>query len=204
MDSIKKDTVVITIGSKFTSNEFKDPDKLMALIQEQKDKGMDRVIFSMKWPLLSYDEDSNPRCLCFLETREETDDEYEQRMEYDSTLNKINGEVLEFINSICSLSLDNSGFDDGSIKKQYEKLLYKYQKTSVQMNPYHDSFIRLNDKNNLFFPVSELSKRTFAYPRNTAGIFLKKWTEKHPTTERCPVSYRDTLNIPFQEIKEPK
>jgi len=49
-------------------------------------------------------------------------------------------------------------------------------------------------------------KRTeaFAYRRKCAMILLRKWVAVYGSTENCPVTYADTLNIPFQTIKELK
>jgi hypothetical protein len=50
------------------------------------------------------------------------------------------------------------------------------------------------------------SKRTFAfsYRKECAVKLISKWVEKYKSTEGCPVSYADTLNIPFKEIRKPK
>jgi hypothetical protein len=50
------------------------------------------------------------------------------------------------------------------------------------------------------------NKRTeaFAYRRECAKMLLPKWIAAYGSTEGCVVSYADTLNIPFQQIKEPK
>jgi hypothetical protein len=47
-------------------------------------------------------------------------------------------------------------------------------------------------------------KQAFAYRRECAMILLSKWVATCGSTENCPVSYTDTLNIPFQQIKVPK
>lgn len=49
-------------------------------------------------------------------------------------------------------------------------------------------------------------KRTeaFAYRRECAKMLLTKWVSVYGSTEGCVVSYADTLNIPFQQIKKPK
>ena len=46
-------------------------------------------------------------------------------------------------------------------------------------------------------------REAFAYRRECAAALVTKWVSKHKTTEGCPVSYADTLNIPFQSIKKP-
>lgn len=50
------------------------------------------------------------------------------------------------------------------------------------------------------------NKRTeaFAYRRECAMMLLSKWIATYGSTKNCPVSYADTLNIPFQKIKAPK
>lgn len=50
------------------------------------------------------------------------------------------------------------------------------------------------------------NKRTeaFSYRRDCAKILLNSWVATYGSTLNCPVSYADTLNIPFQQIKVPK
>jgi hypothetical protein len=65
----------------------------------------------------------------------------------------------------------------------------------------------LQDSETLPFKSQEyFNKRTqaFAYRRECAMMLLRKWVATYGSTENCPVSYADTLNIPFQQIKEPK
>lgn len=47
-------------------------------------------------------------------------------------------------------------------------------------------------------------KQAFAYRRECAMMLLNKWVATYGSSENCPVSYADTLNIPFQQIKAPK
>jgi hypothetical protein len=47
-------------------------------------------------------------------------------------------------------------------------------------------------------------KRAFAYRRECAIIVLQRWVSTYGSTEGCVVSYADTLNIPFQQIRAPK
>jgi hypothetical protein len=47
-------------------------------------------------------------------------------------------------------------------------------------------------------------REAFSYRRNSASILISKWVEKYKTTKDCPVSYADTLNIPFQKITPAK
>jgi hypothetical protein len=47
-------------------------------------------------------------------------------------------------------------------------------------------------------------KEAFAFRRNCAIMLLNCWVATHGSSENCPVSYADTLNIPFQQIKVPK
>ncbi|MEY3966150.1 MAG: hypothetical protein RL263_1319 [Bacteroidota bacterium] len=41
----------------------------------------------------------------------------------------------------------------------------------------------------------------FAFRRNCAVLMINAWVSKYGTSEGCVVSYADTLNIPFREIK---
>ena len=47
-------------------------------------------------------------------------------------------------------------------------------------------------------------RQAFAYRRECAMMLLNKWVATHGSSQSCPVSYADTLNIPFQTIKAPK
>jgi len=49
-----------------------------------------------------------------------------------------------------------------------------------------------------------IRREAFAIRPKYAKIMLEKWVGKYKTTEGCPHSYQDTLNIPFQQIKGPK
>lgn len=46
--------------------------------------------------------------------------------------------------------------------------------------------------------------KAFSFRKDCAVELLSKWVKTYNTTEGCPVSYADTLNIPFREIKKPK
>jgi hypothetical protein len=46
-------------------------------------------------------------------------------------------------------------------------------------------------------------KQAFAYRRECAIMFLNSWIATHKTTENSPVTYADTLIIPFTQIKRP-
>jgi ABC-type nitrate/sulfonate/bicarbonate transport system substrate-binding protein len=45
--------------------------------------------------------------------------------------------------------------------------------------------------------------QAFSYRRESAQKLITKWVAKYGTTDGCAVSYADTLNIPFQQIKKP-
>lgn len=47
----------------------------------------------------------------------------------------------------------------------------------------------------------EKRSKAFSIRRESAAKLINRWLKKHNSMEGCPVSYRDTLNIPFQEIK---
>ena len=50
------------------------------------------------------------------------------------------------------------------------------------------------------------SKRAeaFSFRKDSAMKLIQEWVKKYHTTKDCPVSYADTLNIPFQSIQVPK
>lgn len=50
------------------------------------------------------------------------------------------------------------------------------------------------------------NKRTeaFSYRRECAKMLLSEWISVYGSTNGCVVSYADTLNIPFQQIKPPE
>jgi hypothetical protein len=43
----------------------------------------------------------------------------------------------------------------------------------------------------------------FSLQGKYASVVLRKWVEKYKTSNGCFCSYRETLNIPFREIKQP-
>ena len=47
-------------------------------------------------------------------------------------------------------------------------------------------------------------KKAFAYRKECATMLLRHWVAKYGSTSGCPVTYADTLNVPFQQIKTPK
>ena len=47
-------------------------------------------------------------------------------------------------------------------------------------------------------------KQAFAYRKECAMMLLSKWVATYGSTENCPVTYADTLNVPFQQIKKSK
>lgn len=46
--------------------------------------------------------------------------------------------------------------------------------------------------------------QAFSVRREYAIKMLTQWVAKYKTTEGCPASYADTLNIPFRTINKPK
>jgi hypothetical protein len=47
-------------------------------------------------------------------------------------------------------------------------------------------------------------KQAFAYRRECAMMLLRNWVATYGSTSGCPMTYADTLNVPFQQIKIPK
>lgn len=50
----------------------------------------------------------------------------------------------------------------------------------------------------------EKRREAFAYRRECAKILLNRWVSEYGSTNGCPLTYADTLIIPFQQIKPPK
>lgn len=48
-----------------------------------------------------------------------------------------------------------------------------------------------------------IRREAFATRPKYAKLMLEKWVAKYKTTQGCPHAYQDTLNIPFQQIKQP-
>lgn len=44
-------------------------------------------------------------------------------------------------------------------------------------------------------------RKAFSYRGQCAKLLLNKWVCKYGNTKDCPVSYANTLNVPFQQIK---
>jgi hypothetical protein len=61
--------------------------------------------------------------------------------------------------------------------------------------------IRLDEDGNTVNVPHSLRSKAFTYKKTTAMKMITAWLKKHETTENCPNSYQDTLNIPFQQIK---
>jgi hypothetical protein len=62
----------------------------------------------------------------------------------------------------------------------------------------------LVESNELTFKSREYyDKRieAFSYRRESAMRLISAWVSKYGTSENCVISYADTLNIPFREIK---
>jgi hypothetical protein len=47
-------------------------------------------------------------------------------------------------------------------------------------------------------------KEAFAYRRECAMMLINSWIATYGSIQDAPVSYADTLIIPFQQIKEPQ
>lgn len=49
------------------------------------------------------------------------------------------------------------------------------------------------------------NKRTdaFSFRRNCCSSMITQWVAIYKTSEGCPCTYADTLNIPFQKISQP-
>jgi hypothetical protein len=64
----------------------------------------------------------------------------------------------------------------------------------------------LVESNELPFKSREYYEKrigAFSYRRESAMKLISAWVSKYGTSENCVVSYADTLNIPFQQIKKP-
>lgn len=84
---------------------------------------------------------------------------------------------------------------DNPTEKNKEKYLNYVTKTEYSL---------LQDAETLPYKSQEyFNKRTeaFSYRRNCAIMLLNSWIKIHKTTENAPVTYADTLNIPFKKIK---
>lgn len=59
--------------------------------------------------------------------------------------------------------------------------------------------------NNLEYDLLQNNERisAFAVRGKCAAELLKLWVQKFGSTEGCPASYQDTLNVPFRKIKSP-
>lgn len=206
MDSIKKDTIVTKISERYTYHDLNDLEKFLQILQQEKNSGMKTMMFSTMSSFSCYDQSKwDLPCLLFLETREETDEEFQTRMKYEKELEEIDDKMNKIIERVCGYSEDNPHLLDGTERNNYDMVVYEYQMKCVEYSHQYDQTLcRLNDVGHMVFPGKKLSTKAFAYSKEAAARFLQKWTEKHPSTQNCPVSYRDTLNLPFQEIKAPK
>lgn len=60
---------------------------------------------------------------------------------------------------------------------------------------------KYNHKTPEYFAIK---KEAFSIRRKSAMELINLWIKKYGNLENCPMKYVDTLNIPFQAIKEPK
>jgi hypothetical protein len=65
----------------------------------------------------------------------------------------------------------------------------------------------LKESNNVEYKSREwfdIRTNAFSIRKNSAMKLLTMWVKKYKSTKNCPVLYKDTLDIPFKEIKAPK
>lgn len=79
-------------------------------------------------------------------------------------------------------------------KQKYEQLIAESEYSTLQEAENYPKKSR-----------SYFAKRTEAFSLRGmyATMTLRKWVSKYGSTEGCPCSYADTLNVPFGKITKP-
>jgi hypothetical protein len=134
--------------------------------------------------------------------RSETTNQYLSRLVFEEEVTKLKVELFKLIDDV--LSLDNWQDDD---KKQYNNLIDHYSiRLAVESHNFQkeDNISYSLPPNKVYSRYHQLRIAAFAYRNEIAIYTLNKWMLTHKSAEGCVVSYKDTLNIPFQELKVPK
>lgn len=145
------------------------------------------------------------QCYYFLKVAEEMDEEYELRIKFEQKLEKLDKKVSDLIEKISTQYVTSEDYTkEEYIKdcKSYKRLVNKYSFLLMEMASCYDKVFDIWDskKGIMQSRKQQLEIRAFAYPKETAQKMIEQWNKTHKSRESCPVTYQDTLRIPFQKI----
>ena len=141
------------------------------------------------------------------EIREETPHEYFYRVAFEKDLEYIDTKVNELIQEICDGNSDVIGEYHQLVNLYSHKCLEEESKFLIpsEINGIKPTLTknatRLDSDGNIFYVPQRLRSKSFMYKKIAAMKMINAWVAKYGTTENCPNSYQETLNIPFQQIK---
>ena len=141
------------------------------------------------------------------EIREETPHEYFYRVAFEKDLKYIDTKVNALIQEICDGNSDVIDEYHQLVNLYSHKCLEEESKFLIpsEINGIKPTLTknatRLDSDGNIFYVPHKLRSKAFMYKKTTAMKMISVWVQKYGTTENCPNTYQDTLNIPFQQIK---
>jgi hypothetical protein len=141
------------------------------------------------------------------EIREETPHEYFYRVAFEKDLEHIDNRVNVLIQEICDGNSDVIDEYQQLVNLYSHKCLEEESKFLIpsEINGIKPTLtknaIRLDKDGNVFYVPQRLRSKAFMYKKTVAAKMITAWLKKHESTENCPNTYQDTLNIPFQQIK---
>lgn len=155
---------------------------------------------------IAYSQKHCCQCYYFLKVREENEDELNSRIKFENKLDKLNTKINDLIQKISTHYILPQDFETEKYAKDcksYKKLVNKYSFLNMELASHYDM------KFDLWDPVMaimqsrkrQLEIRAFEYPKEMAQKMIEQWNKTHTSREFCPVSYQDTLHIPFQKIE---
>lgn len=139
--------------------------------------------------------------------REETPSEYFYRVAFEKDLEHIDTRVNVLIQEICDGNSDVIDEYHQLVNLYAHKCLEEESKFLIPSTingikpTLTKNAIRLDKDGKVYYVPHRLRTKAFAYKKTTAMKMISAWVKKYGTTENCPNSYQDTLNIPFQQIK---
>lgn len=155
---------------------------------------------------IAYSEKHCCQCYYFLKVKEENEDEFNSRIKFEKKLDKLNTKINDLIQKISIQYIISEDFKTEEYIndcKSYKKLVNKYSFLNMEMASNYDKKFDIWDPKKAIMQSKkrQLEIRAFEYPKEMAQKMINQWNKTHKSREFCPVSYQDTLHIPFQKIE---
>lgn len=155
---------------------------------------------------IGYSHKHSCQCYYFLKVAEEMNEEYEMRMKFEKTLEKLDNKVEDLIQKISTQYITSEDFTKDEYKKDcksFKRLINKYSFLLMEMASCYDKKFDLwnPEKGIMQSRKRQLEISAFEYPKEKAKKMIEQWNKTHTSREFCPSSYQDTLHIPFQKIE---